>query len=118
MKYILDKVNIIEYLWYFTFIFSKTGISNQGENIFNIYNFYYKLFITIMLLYYFNYFSQTNIVIENDNVSTKMKQVIFTAGLIMLSEIIYKSFYKNIKKTIKTRNKINSDFLSKYNNIR
>tara|TARA_S200000501_G_C20771784_1_gene720895 strand:- start:909 stop:1268 length:360 start_codon:yes stop_codon:yes gene_type:complete len=111
MYQILNNIHNIEYLWYIIFIISKLNIFDEGENIFNQYNFYYKLIITLLLLYYFNYFSKIEVNLHGEDVTRSIKSVAFTAGLIMIFEIIYKSFNSNLKKSVNTRKKIKRDFI-------
>ena len=116
MNILLNNIDNINYIWYLLFIVSKLNIFNEGEELYNQYNFYYKFIIIILLLYYFNYFSKIEVNITGENVTNPMKTVVFTGGLIMIVEIIYKSFFSTISDTITTQEKIKTKILGRWNN--
>jgi hypothetical protein len=116
MNTLLNNIDNINYIWYLIFIVSKLNIFNEGEEIFNQYNFYYKCIVTILLLYYFNYFSKIEVNITGEDITGHIKTVVFTGGLIMISEIIYQSLFINIKDTITTQKKIKTKVLNRWNN--
>lgn len=95
MKYYEKSYLFLTYMVYFLYIVLFFGISNQAPMYLHSLQYYFKVFIGILLIYIFNPFSK-------EPVGNIQRDIAFTAGVYLLTSISLDSLIHNFIHDYKT----------------
>ena len=110
-RMLLSNFNIINYVWYaLYFIYFIKGSKKNRDNLYSFNN-YYKIYLSFILLTYFNPYSFLNyddsVAYNVNNIDNDLKNICFTAGLLILLELYDYDNYLSQKKEIEYLKKKN-----------
>tara|TARA_E500000178_G_C16553169_1_gene543932 strand:+ start:51 stop:533 length:483 start_codon:yes stop_codon:yes gene_type:complete len=100
-NFLLSNFNIINYFWYALYaIYFIKGSKKNRENLYSFNN-YYKIYLSFMLLIYFNPYSYLNnktaIGYKINQINLDLKNICFTAGLLIFLELYdYENYISKI----------------------
>ena len=102
---LLSNFNIINYFWYGLYlIYFIKGSKKNRDNLYSFNN-YYKIYLSFILLIYFNpysYLNNNNAIGYNiNNINNDLKNICFTAGLLIFLELYDYNNYLSQMKEIK-----------------
>jgi hypothetical protein len=110
-KFLLSNFNIINYIWYVLYLLYFIKGSNKNKKNLYTFNYYYKVYLSFILLTYFNPYSylndSTSIGYNINKINIDLKNICYTSGLLIFLELYdYNNYISQIKEIKNLKEKI------------